>query len=99
MVAEAFNPFAPVPRPAHVPLDRVVDWDIYNPRGINDGGFHKAWKALQDSTASAMPARRLRSVVVMALSFSVRILFKLSSCDWIKQRVSAYIMQRAFAYR
>lgn len=34
-------------RPAHVPQERVVDFDIYHPPGAKDD-FHGAWKALQD---------------------------------------------------
>jgi cytochrome P450 len=34
------------PIPAHVPLDRVVDFDMYNPPGITDG-LQKAWARLQ----------------------------------------------------
>src|SRR5579862_8694912 len=37
-----------VPRPAHVPPERVIDWDIYSlPEGEED--FHVAWKSLQDA--------------------------------------------------
>ena len=32
--------------PPHVPLDRVVDFDMYNPPGITDG-LQKAWARLQ----------------------------------------------------
>ena len=37
-------------KPAHVPADRVVDFDIFNPPGIDDEGLHEAWKRLQEST-------------------------------------------------
>jgi hypothetical protein len=47
MVAEIANPFASVPRPAHVPPELVVDWDIYNPPKVAQG-FHAAWKTLQE---------------------------------------------------
>ena len=33
--------------PDHVPHDRVFDIDMYDPEGI-EGGFHEAWKSLQD---------------------------------------------------
>jgi cytochrome P450 len=33
-------------RPEHVSVDRVVDFDIYNPPGVKKG-FHEAWKTLQ----------------------------------------------------
>jgi cytochrome P450 len=33
-------------RPAHVPLERVVDFDLYAPPGV-DRDFHAAWKSLQ----------------------------------------------------
>ena len=32
-------------RPAHVPAERVVDFDLYRPPGV-DNGFHEAWQAL-----------------------------------------------------
>jgi cytochrome P450 len=32
-------------KPAHVPDELVVDFDIYNPKGLQEG-FHEAWKAL-----------------------------------------------------
>lgn len=34
--------------PAHVPATRVVDFDVYNPAGIEDG-FHQAWLRLHDA--------------------------------------------------
>jgi len=34
-------------RPAHVPTEVIVDFDIYNPPGMQDNGFHAAWKTLQ----------------------------------------------------
>lgn len=33
--------------PAHIPADRVVDFDIYNPRGVS-ADFHRAWKSLHN---------------------------------------------------
>jgi cytochrome P450 len=33
--------------PDHVPPDRVVDFDMYHPPGV-EKGFHAAWKKLQD---------------------------------------------------
>jgi cytochrome P450 len=36
------------PRPDHVPEDRVVDFDIYFPKGGTED-FHAAWRALQDA--------------------------------------------------
>jgi len=38
------KPGAPVP--PHVPVDRVVDFDMYNPTGIEEG-LQEAWKRLQ----------------------------------------------------
>lgn len=35
-----------IPRPAHVPESRVVDWDMYNPPGIEEG-VHESWTRLQ----------------------------------------------------
>lgn len=35
------------PVPPHVPAARVVDFDVYNPAGIEDG-FHQAWMRLHD---------------------------------------------------
>jgi camphor 5-monooxygenase len=32
-------------RPAHVPADHLVDWDIYHPPHVEQG-FHEAWSAL-----------------------------------------------------
>ena len=32
-------------RPDNVPADRVVDFDLYNPPGV-EGGFHEAWQRL-----------------------------------------------------
>ena len=32
--------------PAHVPVDRIVDFDVHNPANIADG-YHEAWKILQ----------------------------------------------------
>lgn len=42
------KPLAPVP--SHVPADRVVDFDIFNPPGIDDMSVHEAWIKLQQST-------------------------------------------------
>lgn len=36
-----------ITRPAHIPAERVVDFDIYAPPGARED-FHAAWKALQD---------------------------------------------------
>jgi len=33
-------------RPAHVPLDRVVDFDMYHPAGVEQD-FHASWRRLQ----------------------------------------------------
>lgn len=35
------------PRPANVPAQRVVEFDMFNPPGLQDG-LHLAWKKLQD---------------------------------------------------
>ncbi|MAG81378.1 MAG: cytochrome [Sutterellaceae bacterium] len=35
--------------PAHIPEDRVVDFDMYNPPGIEKLGLQSAWKQLQES--------------------------------------------------
>ena len=35
-----------VDRPSHVPLERVVDFDMYQPPGV-EHGFHEAWRTLQ----------------------------------------------------
>lgn len=32
--------------PAHVPADRIVDFDIYMPPALETAGFHKAWSDL-----------------------------------------------------
>jgi camphor 5-monooxygenase len=32
-------------RPAHVPMDRVIDFDVYHPPGVEQG-FHAAWETL-----------------------------------------------------
>lgn len=34
------------PGPPHVPADRIIDFDVYNPVGI-EHGFHQAWMQLQ----------------------------------------------------
>lgn len=36
--------------PSNVPSDRVVDFDMYDPPGI-DRGYHEGWLALRDSSA------------------------------------------------
>lgn len=33
--------------PSHVPADRVVDFDMFNPTGIDELGVHEAWLQLQ----------------------------------------------------
>ena len=38
------------PKPAHVPADRVFDFDIFNPPGIDEEGVHEAWRRLQAAT-------------------------------------------------
>ncbi len=35
-----------VERPAHIPVERVVDFDMYQPPGV-EHGFHEAWRTLQ----------------------------------------------------
>lgn len=35
------------PRPDHVPVDRVVDFDLYAPPGVAED-YHAAWKTLQE---------------------------------------------------
>jgi camphor 5-monooxygenase len=45
--------FASVAKPAHVPIERVVDFDAFNPPEV-DKDFHAAWKRLQDSTSYDM---------------------------------------------
>ncbi|MSR13578.1 MAG: cytochrome P450 [Gammaproteobacteria bacterium] len=37
-----------IQRPAHVPLSRLIDFDIYQPL-LAGKDFHESWKALQDS--------------------------------------------------
>lgn len=44
---------APVPKPAHVPLENVVDVNIYSLPG-SESDFHAAWKALQTDTGPEM---------------------------------------------
>lgn len=44
MSEQALHPRAE--KPAHVPNELVVDFDIYNPPNLNKG-FHDAWKTLQ----------------------------------------------------
>lgn len=39
------DPNFPNERPANVPADRVVDFDLYNPPGV-EHGFHEAWLKL-----------------------------------------------------
>lgn len=34
--------------PPHIPADRVVDFDMFNPAGIDELGLHAAWKKLQE---------------------------------------------------
>lgn len=36
--------------PPHIPQDRVVDFDMFAPPGIDDSSLHEAWVALQRST-------------------------------------------------
>jgi cytochrome P450 len=36
-----------VPVPSHVPAERVVDFDVLRPRGIDEVGPHEAWRRLQ----------------------------------------------------
>lgn len=36
-----------LPHPDHVPADRVYDFDLYQPPGV-ENGFHEAWLALHD---------------------------------------------------
>lgn len=36
------------PRPANVPIQRVVEFDMFNPPGLQDG-LHLAWKRLQEA--------------------------------------------------
>jgi camphor 5-monooxygenase len=40
------NSFARVPVPPHVPPNRVVEFDMFNPEGIDTEGFYEAWKRL-----------------------------------------------------
>lgn len=35
--------------PSHVPPERVVDFDMYNPPGMAELGPHEAWRRLQDA--------------------------------------------------
>lgn len=37
--------------PPHIPSDRIVDFDIFAPPGIEEDGVHEAWVRLQKSTA------------------------------------------------
>lgn len=39
-----------VPVPPHIPQDRIVDFDIFSPPGIDELGLHEAWVSLQQST-------------------------------------------------
>ena len=34
--------------PVHVPPQRVVDFDVYKPTGIDDEGYHRAWMRLHN---------------------------------------------------
>ncbi len=34
------------PTPAHIPANRVVDFDLYNPAGVEEVGLQKAWARL-----------------------------------------------------
>lgn len=45
----AIDAITPEPVPPHVPLDRVVDFDIYAPPDVGRD-FHSAWKLLQDTS-------------------------------------------------
>lgn len=40
-------------RPAHVPVERVIDFDLYHPPGIEEG-IHAAWLRLRNSTPHAV---------------------------------------------
>ena len=40
-----------VDRPANVPADRVVDFDVYAPSGV-EGGFHEIFRQLRDSVGA-----------------------------------------------
>lgn len=42
------NAAEPISRPAHVPPDRFIDYDIYAPL-VDGKDFHESWKALQES--------------------------------------------------
>jgi camphor 5-monooxygenase len=44
----ALQSFATVSKPEHVPADRVVDFDVFNPPNVS-ADFHAAWKKLQES--------------------------------------------------
>jgi len=46
-------PVMDLARPSHVPEDRIVDFDIYNPCTI-DSDLHHAWKRMRESTPHAM---------------------------------------------
>ncbi len=41
-------------RPGYVPPERVIDFDIFSPPGIDEVGFHEAWKRLQTNAPHAL---------------------------------------------
>ncbi|MDB5715016.1 MAG: cytochrome [Sphingomonadales bacterium] len=40
-------------RPSNVPADRVVDFDVYNPEGV-ENGFHEIFQKLRDQTGHSL---------------------------------------------
>jgi camphor 5-monooxygenase len=38
------------PLPSHIPPERVVDFDMYNPSGMAEAGPHEAWRRLRDGS-------------------------------------------------